>query len=135
MDSAMLYFILHHCSLYYQHNPSRLSACPLTIHALLHIADYVEATGPVWTSWSFPLERFCGRLLPAIRSRRFPYASVARFVVDDARLTQIQLIYNMSEELRLDRPRHNHVPGQLAHNSCECSLLGAPITNQLSFAR
>jgi hypothetical protein len=132
---AMPYLILRRCSLYYQHNPSRLSTCTLTIHALLHIADYVEATGPVWTSWSFPLERFCGRLQPAIRSRRFPYASIAQYVVDDARLTQIQLIYNISEDLRLHRPRHNNVPGQLTHNSFESGLLGTRITNQPSFAR
>jgi hypothetical protein len=43
---------------------------------------------------------------------------MAQYVVDDARLQQIQLIHNKSDELRLDRPRHN-VPGQLSHDSCE----------------
>ncbi|KAF8834466.1 hypothetical protein BDN67DRAFT_861609, partial [Paxillus ammoniavirescens] len=89
---------------YYQHSPERLAACPVTIHALLHIADSIDATGPVWTSWAFPMERFCGSLQPAIKSRRHPYASIDRHVVDDARLTQVQLIYNLQSELSLTKP-------------------------------
>ncbi|KAJ3005166.1 hypothetical protein NUW54_g4465 [Trametes sanguinea] len=81
---------------YYQYNPQRLSACPLTIHALLHIADSIVKTGPVWAAWAFPMERYCGILQPAIRSRRFPYASINRHVVDRARLTQIKLMYGSS---------------------------------------
>lgn len=80
----------------------RLSACPVTIHALLHIADSIAAAGPVWASWAFPMERYCGSLQPAIRSRRFPFASIARYVVDRARLTHIKLSYaNASARLRL----------------------------------
>jgi len=58
-----------------------LSACPLTIHALLHVVDGMEAAGPVWTRWAFPTERFCGRLLPEIRSRRHPFSNIDSFVV------------------------------------------------------
>ncbi|KIJ63910.1 hypothetical protein HYDPIDRAFT_66912, partial [Hydnomerulius pinastri MD-312] len=60
---------------------------------LLHIADSIKATGPVWTSWAFPMERFCGSLQPAIKSRRYPYASIDNFAVNSARLTQLQLLY------------------------------------------
>ncbi|CDO74857.1 hypothetical protein BN946_scf185004.g7 [Trametes cinnabarina] len=42
--------------IYYQHDLQRLSACPVTVHALLHITDSIEATGPVWASWAFPME-------------------------------------------------------------------------------
>ncbi|KAL1684480.1 hypothetical protein GGG16DRAFT_68216, partial [Schizophyllum commune] len=54
--------------LYYQHDSSRVSVCTLNIHALLHIADSIEAMGPVWTYWAFPMERFCGRMQRAVRS-------------------------------------------------------------------
>ena len=63
------------------------------------------------------MERFCGRLQPAIRSRRFPYACIAQYVVDDARLSQIRFMHNMSDEIQLDHPWHG-VPGQLCHSSC-----------------
>jgi hypothetical protein len=96
------------CSIYYQHNPSRVSACPLTVHALLHIADSIKAVGPVWCYWAFPTERYCGSLQPAIRSRRFPYASIDRYVMEDAQLTQIMMVYNCAEELALRPPRHAH---------------------------
>ncbi|KAI0686435.1 hypothetical protein C8T65DRAFT_567901 [Cerioporus squamosus] len=99
---------------YYQHNPSRLSACPLTIHALLHIADSILETGPVWTAWAFPMERYCGFLGPAIRSRRFPYASLNRFVLDKARLTHIKVIYRIHNQLSLRAPQRDtsvSIPG------------------------
>ncbi|KAI0770690.1 hypothetical protein C8Q74DRAFT_1202285 [Fomes fomentarius] len=93
--------------IYYQYNPQRLSACPLTIHALLHIADSIEKAGPVWASWAFPMERYCGALQPAIRSRRSPYASLNRHLLDRARLTHIKLIYSGLEvKLRL-KPKRN----------------------------
>ncbi|KAI0369836.1 hypothetical protein BV20DRAFT_1036311 [Pilatotrama ljubarskyi] len=78
---------------YYQHRPERLSAAPLTIHALLHIAESIRLAGPVWASWAFPMERYCGRLVPAIRSRRHPYSGLNRYVLDAARLTHIKLLY------------------------------------------
>lgn len=92
-------------SIYYQHDPQRLSTCPLTIHALLHIADSILASGPVWTAWAFPMERYCGALQPAIRSRRFPYSSLNRYVVDRARLTQIKLRYNLEDTLNFKPKR------------------------------
>ncbi|KII93390.1 hypothetical protein PLICRDRAFT_69550, partial [Plicaturopsis crispa FD-325 SS-3] len=60
---------------------------------LLHIADSIEFSGPMWASWAFPMERFCGLLQPAIRSRRFPWASIDEHVVATARLSHIKIKY------------------------------------------
>ncbi|EJD35525.1 hypothetical protein AURDEDRAFT_75228 [Auricularia subglabra TFB-10046 SS5] len=79
--------------LYYQHNPSRLSTCVSTVHALLHIADSIAAMGPVGCYWSFVMERFCSSLRPAIRSRKYPYTSIDNYSMDLARLRQIRLAY------------------------------------------
>ena len=89
---------------YYQHNPNRLACCPVTIHAVLHIADSIEATGPVWCYWAFPMERYCGVLKRAIRSRRFPYASLSRFVFEKAQLAHIANEYNIASILALQAP-------------------------------
>ncbi|KAF9034253.1 hypothetical protein BJ165DRAFT_1512670 [Panaeolus papilionaceus] len=94
--------------LYYENDPDRLSACPLTVHALLHIADSIRENGPVWVSWAFPMERHCGILLRAIRSRRHPYVSLSAFVAAKAQLKQIRLKYDLTEVLRLDRKRINN---------------------------
>jgi hypothetical protein len=87
--------------LYYQYSPSCLSACLLTIHALLHVVDGMEAAGPVWTYWAFPTEQFCGRLLPEIRSQRHPFSNIDNFIVASAQLSQIKIVYNLDEELSL----------------------------------
>ncbi|KAJ3498860.1 hypothetical protein NLJ89_g10165 [Agrocybe chaxingu] len=112
-------------SIYYQLKPERVSACPVTIHALLHIADSIEAFGPVWCYWAFPMERYCGKLQPALRSRRFPYASLDRYVVEDAQLTQIKLTSNLAAELSLRIPR-KAVPGMFSHPSYPTCILLPP---------
>ncbi|PIL29487.1 hypothetical protein GSI_08429 [Ganoderma sinense ZZ0214-1] len=89
--------------IYYQKDPQRLAMCPLTVHALLHIADSIEMVGPVWAYWAFAMERYCGSLQPAIRSRRYPYASLNRHVVDRARLAQLKLMYpGLEQKLHFD---------------------------------
>ncbi|KAJ8507020.1 hypothetical protein ONZ45_g10560 [Pleurotus djamor] len=87
--------------IYYQGNPARLPTCPLTIHALLHIADDIEQIGPVWTYWTFPTERYCGRLQRGIKSRRHPFANLDNFVLAHARLSQIRIIYRLGNQLNL----------------------------------
>jgi len=108
--------------LYYQYSPSRLSACPLTIHVLLHVIDGMEAAGPVWTYWAFPTERFCGRLLPEIRSRRHPFANIDSFIVESAKLSQIKIIYNLDDKLSLRPKKADMLCGSFSHPSCTLSL-------------
>ncbi|TRM55775.1 hypothetical protein BD626DRAFT_415516 [Schizophyllum amplum] len=102
-------WVVDYEKIYYQHNPERVSACPLTIHALLHIADSIEYMGPVWCYWAFPMERYCGNLQPALKSRRYPYASLDRYVVERAQMEQINAIYNVAPEMSL-RPPHRKIP-------------------------
>jgi hypothetical protein len=47
------------------------------------------------------MERHCGRLKLAIRSRRFPYAALDRYVLEDAQLTHIKIFYDLVDELSL----------------------------------
>lgn len=114
---AALQHLMDVHSIYYQHDPGRISTCPVTVHALLHITDSIVAMGPVWCYWAFPMERYCGSLQPAIQSRRFPYASLDRYVTENAQLTQIGVIYNISEELTL-RPPRDSIRGSYKEPSC-----------------
>ncbi|KAJ7066295.1 hypothetical protein C8F01DRAFT_982005 [Mycena amicta] len=52
---------------YYQKDPARLSRCTLTIHVLLPPTSIRDA-GPQWCYWAYPMERYCGRLQPGLRS-------------------------------------------------------------------
>lgn len=44
------------------------------------------------------MEQFCGSLLPAIKSRRFPYASIDRRVTELAQLDQIKVLYGLHQQ-------------------------------------
>ena len=105
--------------IYYQNNPKRLATCPVTIHALLHIADSIARSGPVWTSWAFPMERYCSALQPAITSRRFPFASINRFLVDQAQLQMIRLLYNVKKELSMQKSPSEQDRGALCLPNCK----------------
>ena len=72
--------------------------------------------GPVWTSWAYPMERHCNTLLPAIKSRRYPYESINSFVTATAQLNQIQLLYNLDKELSLDPEQKER--NSLIYESC-----------------
>lgn len=104
--------------IYYQNNPKCLSACPIMIHALLHIADSIEEAGPVWTSWAFPMERFCGWMQPAITSRCHPDACMAHYIVEHAQLTQAALVHGFTQELTLQPSRSGVIAGHFKHESC-----------------
>ncbi|TFK65416.1 hypothetical protein BDN72DRAFT_773358 [Pluteus cervinus] len=130
--SGFIKWVNDYESYYYQHDPMRISACPVTIHALLHIADGIEEWGPVWCYWAFPMERYCGKLQPAFRSRRFPYASLDRFVVEDAQLSQIKLTSGCADEIALKVPR-GAVQGTYTHPFYPtCMLLPPCIETQPS---
>lgn len=62
---------------YYQRDDRRLSACRISFHYLLHVADSIKYCGPSWTHWQFPMERLCGILQPLIKSRIRPYSNLA----------------------------------------------------------
>lgn len=109
--------------LYYQQNPARVSICTINIHALLHIADSIEAMGPVWTYWAFPMERYCGSLQRAMRSRRFPWSNLDEHVVATAQLAQVKLRYNLEQELSLAPPASDFVKGQYSHAAYPTCIL------------
>ena len=69
----------------------------LTVHALLHVADTIKTIGPVWTWWSFPIERQCGRFQRKIKSRKHPYTNLDNYLLQDAQLKQVKTIYNLAD--------------------------------------
>src|SRR5260370_25731911 len=59
--------------IYYQFKSNHLSTCPLTAHALLHIPNDIQNNGPPCMNWTFVMERWCGSLLPEIKSWKKPF--------------------------------------------------------------
>ena len=91
-------------SYYYQKSCDRVSTHPVTIHALLHIAGGIEAMGPVWTYWAFPMKCFCGKLLHCIKIHHHPFANIDSYVTAVAQLDQIKNHYNAHKDLALLPP-------------------------------
>ncbi|KAG9083055.1 hypothetical protein FS749_006340 [Ceratobasidium sp. UAMH 11750] len=81
--------------LYYQYQYDRLPACPLTIHALLHLPFYLRRTGPLCNSWTFVTERFCGRLLPAVKNRYQPYEHMDYYISRRAQMQAVCHIFGL----------------------------------------
>lgn len=54
---------------YYQFNKHRLLACTLAIHGFLHLAEGIRHCGPIWTTWTFFIEQFCGKLQRTLHSQ------------------------------------------------------------------
>jgi hypothetical protein len=69
----------------------------------------------VWAGWAYPTERICGRIQRAVKGRRFPYASIDKYVLHEAQLAVVKLWYpKIREELTLTpKPAQNtHIVGQ-----------------------
>jgi hypothetical protein len=75
--------------------------------------------GPVWTYWAFPMERFCGKLLRSIKSRRHPFANLDSYITAVAQLDQIKNRYNAHEELAL-LPKKDANSREFAFDECKC---------------
>jgi hypothetical protein len=50
------------------------------------------------------MERYCGDIARKVRSRRFPYANINKYVTSRAQLAQISLLYDLHDELQLAPP-------------------------------
>ena len=117
------------CSLYYKYDPLRAAACPLTIHALLHIAPSIRIAGPVWAYWAFPMERYCGDIGLNIRSRRHPYKSIDHYVTAHAQLAQVTLLHDLHQELSLERPAQRERQLDFSSPHCRSTYFLVPTIN------
>lgn len=96
-------------------DPARAAACPVTIHALLHIADSIQWLGPPWVYWMFATERLCGEIPRAIKSRRFPYEAINNHLENMACLSSVLLRFKDD----LTPPQASTTPGLALGVDCE----------------
>ena len=83
--------------------------------------------GPMWCFWAFVMEHFCGSPVPAVKSRKYPFASLAHRLRDVAQLSQIKLLYGLSSELDLSADKDMLDTG---HQFDDCELAGFVINVQ-----
>ncbi|QRV93624.1 Transposase family Tnp2 protein [Ceratobasidium sp. AG-Ba] len=95
LETMVNQWVIDYEKYYYQYEHDRLPACPLTIHALLHIPHYIRKTGPLWASWAFGMERFCGHLLPAVRNSYQPYRHLDNYIMRSAQMKVVCHTYGL----------------------------------------
>ncbi|KAF8692451.1 Transposase family tnp2, partial [Rhizoctonia solani] len=88
-------WVLQYKEYYYQYSEGRLSTCPLTIHAILHVAFYLCQTGPLWASWAFVMDRFCGHLLPAVKNCLQPYKNLDNYMLCCTQMRMVSIIHKL----------------------------------------
>lgn len=101
---------------YYQYDSSRLSTCLLVVHGLLHLVDDILHAGPIWATWTFFMERFCGSLKHSLRSRTHPWANLDRRAVNLAHSAHLRAKYDLEDELA-PLPRAGKLPGPSARET------------------
>ncbi|KAF9223907.1 hypothetical protein BS17DRAFT_754034 [Gyrodon lividus] len=86
---------------YYQYHIERMSACTLTVHGLLHLAQGIRDCSPVWTTWTFYMEHFCALLQNNLQYRSHPWSNLNKSVLHMhmAYLEQLTVRFNVSDEL------------------------------------
>ncbi|KAI0646642.1 hypothetical protein C8Q79DRAFT_908784 [Trametes meyenii] len=99
LRKRIITWVQHYEELYYQFDVTRLSTCLLVVHGLLHIVDDILYAGPGWATWTFFMERFCGHLKRALRSRAYPWSHLDRRVANIAHLAHLRARYDLEEEL------------------------------------
>src|SRR5579862_5051423 len=104
-------------SCYYRNDPARLPSCLSTFHALIHVADSIRDCGPPYIFWQFPMERFCGSLLPMVTSRLHPYTSMVKNVTLQYQAEYLKLLPSYSlpprpvkkHKLTFESPTYNEI--------------------------
>ncbi|KAG8888839.1 hypothetical protein FRB99_004073 [Tulasnella sp. 403] len=96
--------------IFYQYDAERLATCLMTVHAWLHLVDFIERSGPLWAYWCWVMERLCSVLSRSIGSKKHPYASLNRRIIELATLASIRNRYDLQELLPHHSRMHNTRP-------------------------
>lgn len=108
---------------YYQYDIERLPACTLTIHGLLHVVQGIRDCGPVWTTWTFHMERFCGMLQRELCSRSQPWSNLNKVLLHRTYLEQLKVRYDLTDELANEDDREDDGPigYERVLDDCKCA--------------
>ncbi|KIM21216.1 hypothetical protein M408DRAFT_110138, partial [Serendipita vermifera MAFF 305830] len=85
--------------LYYRYDMDRISACPLNVHAMIHISNDTRHAGPLSRIWEYVTERFMGQISRSIKSRRYPFAQLSETVKKREQMKLVIAKYGLENEL------------------------------------
>jgi hypothetical protein len=93
--------------LYYRYQYTRLSACPLTIHALIHIPNDTRNAGPLSRIWEFSTERIMGLVARSVTNKQYPFSQLSKSVKKMEQIKLTAMKYGVEGQLNLQKPRRD----------------------------
>ncbi|GET59088.1 transposase domain-containing protein [Rhizophagus irregularis DAOM 181602=DAOM 197198] len=113
--NLLIQFYNHYASSYGLEG-ERLPVYLISFHYSLHIGDCIEDLGPCRGFWQFPMERYCGMLIPLISSRKLPYVNLINNVLLQERFKYLQFLPTYDEKffpISKKRKKHGHRIGDI----------------------
>jgi hypothetical protein len=92
---------------YYRYKIGRISTCPLTMHAIIHLVSSTRHAGPLSCIWEYITERFMGKIARSIKSRQYPFSQLAETVKKGEQIKVLAIKYGLEKELFLTDKRCN----------------------------
>ena len=79
------------------------------MHGLLHIADGIEAAGPVWATWLSMMKWYCSYIKQStVQSRKHPLASINNRILETTQLEMAKMKYGLVKTLSLNISKTIH---------------------------
>ncbi|KAI0071733.1 hypothetical protein K474DRAFT_1606413, partial [Panus rudis PR-1116 ss-1] len=89
---------------------------------LLHIPDNILTCGPMWTTWTWFMERYCGILKHALKSRKHPWRNLDEYITQKAYLTQLRFKYTLDDELGYVQDNNELKRGERIIHECKFNI-------------
>lgn len=91
----------------------RISTCPLTIHAIIHLVSSTRHAGPLSRIWEYVTERLMGKIARSVTSRQYPFSQLSETVKKWEQMKILAIKYGLEKDLFLaDERRDWSVEGQ-----------------------
>ena len=85
----------------------RISACPLTVHALIHLHNDTLHAGPLSRIWEYVTERFMGKIAQSVTSCQYPFSQLSKTVKKMEQVKMVAFRFGKEKELYFGRERRD----------------------------
>jgi hypothetical protein len=105
MKSKSVDFCFAMSDVSYRFEMDRISACLLTVHALIHLHNDTLHAGPLSRIWEYVTERFMGKIAQSITSRQYPFSQLAKTVKKMEQVKMVVFKYGLEKKLYFAKER------------------------------
>ena len=85
----------------------KISACPLIVHALIHLHNDTLHAGPTSWIWEYVTERFMGKIAWSVTSPQYPFSQLAKTVKKMEQVKMVAFNFGKEKELHFGKERQD----------------------------